>query len=63
MVISYEMTMNVYYCFKYDFIALKVDKNRKHNIITDDIMTLRSSNQVLCKVWSYDFYDMTLTTE
>ena len=26
-------------------------------------MTLRASNQVLCNVWSYDFYDMTLSTE
>ena len=27
------------------------------------IMTLRATNQVLCNVWSYDFYDMTLATE
>ena len=26
-------------------------------------MTLRASNQVLCNVWSYDFYDTTLATE
>ena len=26
-------------------------------------MTLRASNQVSCNVWSYDFYDMTLSTE
>ena len=26
-------------------------------------MTLRASNQVLCNVWSYDFYDMTLSIE
>ena len=25
-------------------------------------MTLRASNQVLCNVWSYVFYDMTLAT-
>ena len=37
--------------------------NRKHDVVTDDIMTLRASNQVLCNVWSYDFYDMTLATE
>ena len=36
---------------------------RKHNIVTDGIMTLRASNQVLCNVWLYDFYDMTLATE
>ena len=29
----------------------------------DGIMTLRASNLVLCNVWSYDFYDMTLATE
>ena len=27
----------------------------------DGIMTLRASNQVLCNVWSYDCYDMTLS--
>ena len=27
------------------------------------IMTLRDSDQVLCNVWSYDFYDMTLAIE
>ena len=35
----------------------------KHNVVTDDIMTLRASNQVLCNVWPYDFYEMTLATE
>ena len=29
----------------------------------DGIMTLRASNQLLCNVWSYDFYDMALSTE
>ena len=29
----------------------------------DGIMTLRASNQVVCNVWSYGFYDMTLATE
>ena len=29
----------------------------------DNIMTLRANNQVLCNVWAYDFYDMTLATE
>ena len=36
---------------------------RKRNVVTDGIMTLRVSNQVLCNVWSYDFYDMTLAIE
>ena len=34
---------------------------RKHNVVTDGIMTLRASNHALCNVWSYDFYDMTLS--
>ena len=29
-----------------------------YNVVTDGIMTLRASNQVLCNVWSYDFYDL-----
>ena len=37
--------------------------NRKYNVVTDGIMMLRASNQVLCNMWSYDFYDMTLATE
>ena len=37
--------------------------NRKQSFVTDGIMILRASNQVLCNVWSYDFYDMTLATE
>ena len=50
--------------YKILFIAFKVDYfNRKHNVVTDGIMTLRAINQVLCNVWSYDFYDMTLATE
>ena len=37
--------------------------NRKYNVVRDGIMTLGASNQVLCNVWSYDFYDMMLATE
>ena len=51
-----------YDSLKWDFITLKVDIISKENVVTDGIMTLRASNQVLCNVWSYDFYDMTLTT-
>ena len=29
----------------------------------DGIMMSSTSNQVLCYVWSYNFYDMTLATE
>ena len=51
--------------FKMEFYRLKSWHyfNRKHYVVTDGITTLRASNQVLCNVWSYDFYDMTLSTE
>ena len=53
-----------YDCLKWDFIAFKVDIiSIENNVITDGVMTLRASNQVLCNVWSYDFYDTTLATE
>ena len=44
------------------FYRFKVN-NISYNVVTDGIMTLRASNQVLCNVWPYDFYDMTLSTE
>ena len=52
-------------CLKWDFIASKSIHyfKRKHNVATDGVITLRASNQVLCNVWSYDFYDTTLATE
>ena len=61
------MTTCVRFClsydhFKRDFTALKIDIISLENI-TDGIITLRASNQVLCNVWSYNFYDMTLATE
>ena len=37
--------------------------NRKHYVVTDGMMMLHASNHVLCNVWSYYFYDMTLATE
>ena len=45
-------------------MAIKVEPffNRNHNIVMD-MMTLLNSSQVLCNMWSYDFYDMTLSTE
>ena len=64
------MTTNVrfhlpYDCLKWDFVAFKVDIISLENItvVMDGIIKLRVSNQVLCKVWSYDFYDMMLATE
>ena len=55
----------IIWLFKMEFYRLKSLHylNRKHNVVTDGIMTLRASNQVLSNVWSYDVYDMTLGTE
>ena len=51
-------------CLKRDFIAFKVDIiSKENNVVTDGIMTLCASNQVLCNVCSYDFYDIMLSTE
>ena len=40
-------------------MAVEVEQifNRKHNVGTDSVMTLRVSNQVLCNVFSSNFYD------
>ena len=46
-------------CFKWDFITLKVDIVSVENVDTDGIITLR--DKVLRNLWSYDFYDMTLS--
>ena len=35
--------------------------NRKYNIVMDGVMILHASNQVLCNMWSYHFYDMMLS--
>ena len=67
--ISYEMTTSERFCLshdclKWDFITFKVDIiSIENNVVSDGIMRLLASNQVLCNVWSYDFYDMTLATE
>ena len=37
--------------------------NRKQNVVIDGMMTLRVSYQVLCNMWSYHFYDMTLSAK
>ena len=55
--ISHEMTTRVRFClisyhyFKGNLIA---HFNRKYNVFTDSIMTLRISEQVLSNVWSCD---------
>ena len=35
----------------------RADLFLKHNVVTDGVMALRASNQVLCNVWSYDVYE------
>ena len=37
--------------------------NRKCMVDLDVVMTLLVPAKVLCNVWSYNFYDMTLSTE
>ena len=37
--------------------------NRERNVVTDVVMALQVRAKMLCNVWSYDFYDMTLSTE
>ena len=49
----------ILWALKNDIISIE----HSHNIAMDDIMMLCTSNQVLCNVWSYNFYDMTLATE
>ena len=51
--------------FKLYFMVVEVESflNRKHNVVTYGVMSLRASNQVLGNVCSYHFYDMTLSTE
>ena len=44
-------------------IAVELFFNRKYIIVTDGLMMLCAGNQVLCNMWSYHFYDMTLSTE
>ena len=62
--------MSVRFCLSYDrfkwgFIALKVDIISIENITLSRTASWRyaSVTKYLCNVWSYDFYDMTLSTE
>ena len=61
------MTTCVRFClsyerFKLDFIVFKVNIISIENN-TDVVMALHVRAKMLCNVWSYDFYDMTLSTE
>ena len=62
------MTTSVRFClsydrFKLDIIVFKVDIISVENNTLSIVMTLRVRAKMLCKVWSYDFYDVTLSTE
>ena len=68
----YEMTTSVRFCLscdplKWDFIAYKMSISviSQHHVETDvvnDIMYMYTRQNVI-DVWSYDFYDTTLSTE
>ena len=50
---------------KQDFIDFKMHiiSVRKHIVDMHIVMTLHVHAKVLLHIWSYDFYDMTLSTE
>ena len=65
-----KMTMSVRFCLSYDplkwdFIAFKMIFISTGNaLLTQTLsMALRLRAKVLLHVWSYDFYDMMLSTE
>ena len=67
---SYETIMSVRFCLPYnplklDFNAFKLDNisRRKRIVDTDVVNDCTSTRQMLLHAWSYDFYDMTLSTE
>ena len=64
------MNTSVRFClsydpFKLDFIAFIVENCSTETCMVDMnvVMTLLVSAKVLYNVWSYDFYNMTLSTE
>ena len=57
------MNTSLRFCLSYDCLIVDIISVENINVVTDNIMTLRASNQVLCNVLSYGFYDMTLATE
>ena len=48
-------------CFLNYFIAVEVVPCFTKQRANEGVMTLRASNQVLSNVWSFQFYDMTLS--
>ena len=68
--ISYEMTKSVKFCLSHDllnwdFIAFKINiiSIRERIVDTDVVNDVTLSTKVLLHVWSYDFYNMTLSIE
>ena len=68
--ISYEMTTSVRFCLSYvplkwDFFAFKmIIISIRNALLTRTLsMTLCLRAKVLLHVWSYDFYDMMISTE
>ena len=63
------MTTSLRFCLSYDWLkwdfnALKVDIISVENItLSRTVHGVPASYQMLCNVWSYDFYDMMLTAE
>ena len=64
------MTTRVRFCLlydplKWDFIAFKMNIISIRNALLTPTLTmrLRVRAKVVLHVWSYDFYDMTLSTE
>ena len=45
------------------FLKWTLFQYRKSNVVTEVVMTLHVRAKMLCNVWSYDFYDMTLSIE
>ena len=67
--ISYKMTTSVRFFLSYDpckldFIGVKLGNISENALLTRTLsMTLRLRAKMLLHVWSYDFYDTTLSTE
>ena len=65
-----DMTTSAIFCLshdplKWDFVTFKMNLFKYENaLLTPTLsMTSRVRAKVLLHVWSYDFYDMTLSTE
>ena len=57
------MTTNVRFCLSYEPFKINDYFNRKRIVDTDVVNDVSLRAKVLLHVWSYDLYDMTLSTE